>query len=141
MDELYKIRAAYLKIKGGVCRYTGKSMEPTLKEGYTLKITPSEVADLRKGDLIVYDNGGSRGACHRFLRNVSIKGKTYLMEKGDNNLLPWFIEESCLLGRVKEVYDQEGVMVNFERLSPRFFFLNMYAFFWIIFFIRFKFKT
>lgn len=139
MDELYKIRTAYLKMKGGICRYTGRSMEPTLKNGYALKIEPAEISGLKKGDLIIYENG-NMCACHRFLRTVGIKDKVYFMEKGDNNLFPWFREEDCFSGRVVEMRDSDGILIDTRRWKKIPFFSRLCSFFWPIFFVRYILK-
>lgn len=103
-----------LKNKGGEIVFKGDSMRPIIEEDYRLTVVPKISSSLNVGDIIIFESNGIM-VCHRFLKRIKIKDKWHLLEKGDNNLFPSFIQEDCLIGQVKEVYDRKGIALDFQK--------------------------
>jgi SynChlorMet cassette protein ScmC len=78
--------------------FTGTSMEPTLRDGYLLTVTPYMNKSIQKGDVIYFQRQGKRGVVHRVIQ-VTKEG---VQTKGDNNSRtdPFLLEKNEILGQV-----------------------------------------
>jgi hypothetical protein len=79
--------------------YIGPSMNPTLKSGDRLCITPYDGQKIRRGDVVVFvPPGGDSKIIHRVVSIHSQRIKT----RGDNNneLDHWVLKPDQILGRV-----------------------------------------
>jgi signal peptidase I len=86
-----------------IVRVHGRSMYPTLHNGARLEVQPVTFDELRRGDLVVFNNGNGI-ICHRLIRKAC--RLCYL--KGDTNLFTdppviW----AQVLGRVTRVIDDD----------------------------------
>lgn len=76
------------------------SMEPTIPVGSVIYVEPIEAIDVRSGDVIAFESGGSV-VTHRVVENRYVEGK--FITKGDANLREDFESTpyQALIGRVK----------------------------------------
>ncbi|HEX8092112.1 MAG TPA: signal peptidase I [Blastocatellia bacterium] len=91
-------------------RPKGGSMHPTIKDGEAVNIEPVEPADVRRGDIILYKSGISRGViAHRVLGVNKSEGKvTSFVLRGDaSRTSDPPVEPAQVLGRVVSV-EREG---------------------------------
>ena len=79
--------------------YIGPSMNPTLKPGDRLRISPYHSQEIRRGDVVVFvPPGGTAKIIHR----VIYTGSQGIKTRGDNcNLVdPWVLSPDRIFGRV-----------------------------------------
>ncbi len=100
----------YLQAKGSEGIIKGKSMCPTLKENWKIKIRPVEVNKIMVGDIVVFKTHEFN--CHRILRKFKFLGRIYFLHKGDNSSIAGIFEGKYLIGIVTEVFDENGVKVE-----------------------------
>jgi signal peptidase I len=92
---------------------SGSSMVPAVRPGDVLHVRHSEVADLSKGDIVVFRRAG-RLIAHRAVRAPGKSGKGPLVTQGDRvHRKDAPISGSELLGRVV------AIERNGERTNPR----------------------
>ena len=81
-------------------RLTGKSMEPSLPPGTTLRVEPCAPEDLRLGEVAVYRGDGGRLFSHRVLWKRGKEEGMSLFMKGDSlRRADGFIPGPSVLGR------------------------------------------
>lgn len=86
-----------------ILRVHGRSMYPALRNGVRLEVQPVAYDELKRGDLVVFNNGNGI-ICHRLIN----KARRLCYLKGDTNLFSdppvvW----SQVLGRVTRVIDDD----------------------------------
>jgi signal peptidase I len=113
VENNIEIRNIYIKLKGGIFDFKGKSMEPTLKEGDKLKVYPVKPEDINPGDIVIFNRGIL--ACHRVLGIFKKNDRFYFWEKGDNSNAIGYISEDEIMGRVGYTINN-GVLIR-----PKFF--------------------
>jgi hypothetical protein len=79
--------------------YIGSSMNPTLKPGDRLQITPYDGKEIRRGDVIVFSPPGESSKIIHRVASVDSKG---IKTKGDNNngVDEWNLGPDNIIGRV-----------------------------------------
>ncbi len=76
-------------------------MEPTLKKGMRLNVSPS-TDTLTPGNIIVYTRK-NKIIAHRIVRQAVINGSTFFLVKGDNNeLMDGWIQKKDIIGKIYE---------------------------------------
>jgi signal peptidase I len=78
--------------------FTGSSMNPTLREGYLLTVTPFENEPIVKGDVIYFRRHGQMAVVHRVVE-VTEEG---VQTRGDNNSSndPFLVQKNEIIGKV-----------------------------------------
>lgn len=114
----------------------GRSMYPTIKVGYQLKIAPESPPNLKTGDLIIFKRKEA-AICHRLFKKIRKNNKWYFLEKGDNSWLPNVVLEENVIGRVDEVFDRDGALLDSKKWKIMPLYTKLCSFFWYVFFIRF----
>lgn len=110
MVEKNKILNFYLKIKGGLVDLKGKSMYPSLQNGWKAKIAQADAAEMQVGDIVVF--GKDILTCHRIIGKIKFFGKYYFIQKGDHSYIGGMIKAEDLIGKVMEVFDECGKRVD-----------------------------
>lgn len=64
---------------------SGRSMERTLLEGDVILWYPTDIEEVREGEIIVFIGINGNYVVHRVVSKISINGKSGLLTKGDNN--------------------------------------------------------
>ncbi|MDD5120559.1 MAG: S26 family signal peptidase [Candidatus Omnitrophica bacterium] len=105
-----KIINFYFKTKGGLLNLKGQSMEPALKDGWKVRILPVDIGSIKTGDIVVFGKNGL--TCHRIVACLKFFGRSYFFQKGDNSPAGSILEEDDLIGKVSEVFDEEGRSIN-----------------------------
>ncbi|OYT37669.1 MAG: signal peptidase I [Desulfurococcales archaeon ex4484_58] len=70
----------------------GYSMYPLLREGDLVFAYKPKPEDIHVGDIIIYKGLRGNLVIHRVIKIRVINGKYYYVTKGDNNLLPDYLE-------------------------------------------------
>ncbi|MFA5410496.1 MAG: signal peptidase I [Candidatus Omnitrophota bacterium] len=104
----------YLRQKGGVLTVIGKSMLPTLQEGWKVKIAPVKPEEIKIGDVITFSSG--RLFTHRVIGKFRSGGRLYFFHKGDNDYLLSKISSEYAIGKVIEVIRSDKI--NYTLNSP-----------------------
>jgi len=88
--------------------YNGPSMQPILKPGDRLHISPCSETDLRIGDVVVFQIGDAQKIVHRVVE----KHITGVRTRGDNNsnIDPDILEISDIEGRVISIKRQDRII-------------------------------
>ncbi len=106
----------YHQTKGSEGIIKGKSMYPTLKENWKIRIRPVDVNKIKVGDIVVFKTHEFN--CHRILRKFKFLERIYFLHKGDNSSIAGIFEGKNFVGIVTEVFDENGVKVeNFNCLN------------------------
>ncbi|PIQ90031.1 MAG: signal peptidase I [Candidatus Omnitrophica bacterium CG11_big_fil_rev_8_21_14_0_20_42_13] len=106
-EDINQIRNIYFKLKGGVFNFKGSSMEPVLKEGDILRVLPINTANIRAGDIVVFNRNVL--VCHRILGRFKRDDKLCFLEKGDNSSGAGYISYEDIIGRVKYIITKNGL--------------------------------
>ena len=130
----------FLKNKRNILQIRGRSMYPTLQEDWNAEISPAKERDLKIGDIIVFVTGEEL-TVHRIVAKINRNGKVYLLQKGDNESMPHFIEGCPLIGKVTRVFNCEGEEIP-SRLwkSPNKNEIAIFNLFNILYFILYRIK-
>ena len=92
-----------------IVRSSGRSMLPLIRDGSHITVAPARPEDLAPGDIIVFREGGLLIA-HRLIEIRSDGLVIRLRQKGDNQLVPRWIEATALVGKAvhlnRESYGQ-----------------------------------
>lgn len=99
-----EVKIFFLKSKKNILMIRGRSMYPALQEGWSAEVSPIKEEDLKIGDIIIF-NKQEELAVHRIVGKINRDGKTYLLQKGDNDPKPSFIEKNKVIGRVSRVFN------------------------------------
>lgn len=78
--------------------FTGNSMNPTLRAGYLLTVTPYVNEPILKGDVIYFQHQGQMAVVHRVVQVAEEGIKT----RGDNKYFndPYLLQEDDIIGKV-----------------------------------------
>ena len=94
-------------------RARGNSMRPFIKDGDVLVITPVDISEVQRGDVILFRQG-ERALVHRLVSRRGEEGET-LIVKGDAHLRPDPpLQADLVLGKVTRVR-RDGRRVNLDR--------------------------
>ena len=110
MTEKNKILNFYLQNKGGLVNLKGKSMYPSLQEGWKTKIAPVNAVEIHPCDIVVF--GKDALTCHRVIGKVKFFGKYYFIQKGDNSYMGGMVKAEDLTGKVVEVFNEGGKRID-----------------------------
>lgn len=99
-----------MKKRSNLLTLTGRSMYPTLRDGWELKVKPVDGKEIRYGDIVVFDQNGL--ICHRIIAKFRWNKKLYFVHRGDPEAIGRVLEEKDLVGRVIEVFDAEGKRID-----------------------------
>jgi len=113
MDKKSEVYNFYLRTKGGWGVVSGKSMEPTLKEGWKIKVEPSDEDKIKIGDIALF--GQDSLTCHRIIGKVKFFGQAYFIHKGDNPSIGGIFGAKDLMGKITKVFDEKGQGVEKEK--------------------------
>ncbi|MBU4342945.1 MAG: hypothetical protein KKG21_02940 [Candidatus Omnitrophica bacterium] len=113
MNKESEIRNFYLKTKGTQGNVLGKSMEPVIKEGWSVKIQPIDENEIKIGDIVSF--GQDIFTCHRIIGKVNFFGQYYFIHKGDNSSVGGIFEAKDLIGQVVKIIDDKGQKTNEEK--------------------------
>ena len=105
-----------LRARGaGTITLRGRSMLPTLQDGWRLEVRAVPAGELKIGDIAVFLHGGSL-TIHRLVWRRLGEGKESLVFQGDNNAVRETVSPEAILGRVvaAEIEHGDGTF------SPRF---------------------
>ena len=103
------------------CSTIGSSMFPLLKTGSVIQVEPVAAADLRPGDVMVYQRAGEAVVAHRLVRKSWKHGRLTLLARGDSfprNALEDVAPEK-VLGRVVAVYWGKGIKLRLDTAGGR----------------------
>ena len=117
----------FLRNKINILKIRGGSMYPILQENWSAEVSPSKDSDLRIGDIAVFDFKKEL-AVHRVIGRINANGKFYLLQKGDNETTPYFIEGDQVVGKVTRVFDnnnQEVLLQSWQYPRIILFILNL----------------
>lgn len=84
---------------GGSITLRGRSMHPTLQDGWRIHVRALSGHDLRVGEIGVFLHGGNL-TIHRLIWRKSAGGKEALIFQGDNNPVREQIAPEAVLGKV-----------------------------------------
>lgn len=98
------------KNKSTILKTSGRSMSRVIKNGWKIKIIPVSTQDTICGDIVVFIQGGI--ICHRILGKIKIGKKVYMLQRGDSSLYGSHLEKKDLVGKVVEVFDEHGNVVE-----------------------------
>jgi len=93
------------KTGGKTLYYTGPSMNPTLKAGASLYLTPYNGQKIKRGDVIVFHHPTDEKLITHRVLSVHSSG---IRARGDNNSLidPWILSPEQIVGKV--IHAQRG---------------------------------
>jgi len=98
------LRAVLASGHGARFRVEGDSMHPVIRNGEYVKVIPSTLSKLRRGDVILAATGRGLTA-HRIVR-ISERG---IITRGDNSLrVDPLVEPGNIVGRIVEVEEITG---------------------------------
>lgn len=98
-----------------VVRVKGRCMEPHLKEGWKVEVSPCQ--QITPGDVILLKAKGEY-LLHRLLYLFRWKGATYVFHKGDVGILPGLAPKERILGRATAVLEPEGDPIPHRDHTP-----------------------
>jgi hypothetical protein len=109
IDESIKEQARlfFLKSKRNTLTICGKSMYPSLREGWHAEVSPAEERDIRVGDIVVFP-AGQNLIVHRIIGRFIVTGTVLFLQKGDNEAIPGRIGDGRVIGRVTRVMTGDG---------------------------------
>jgi hypothetical protein len=113
MDKKSEVYNFYLRTKGGWGVVSGKSMEPTLKEGWKIKVEPSDEDKIKIVDIALFCQDIL--TCHRIMGKVKFFGQAYFIHKGDNSIIGGIFGAKDLMGKITEVFDEKGQRLKIEK--------------------------
>jgi signal peptidase I len=117
-NKKYKLDNYYFKHIGGRIKFSGKCMEPQLKENFKVEVNPMPIDKVKIGDIIVF--GQDLFTCHRVIGKANLLGKIYLIQKGDNNFFGGVAESKNFIGRVSKILDDKGNEVDILQRNDNF---------------------
>jgi len=91
----------------------GESMDPALQNGWSVGMAHAGYKDIASGDIIVFKR--KILVCHRVLYKANLFGKCYMVQKGDNSGTGGIITQNDIIGKVIEVFDEQGCRVDESR--------------------------
>ncbi|HNX81472.1 MAG TPA: hypothetical protein PKL77_04940 [Candidatus Omnitrophota bacterium] len=89
----------------------GSSMKPTFSTGDKLKVVPVSAPDVHIGDVVIFTAG--RQICHRLIGKYTVRGRTFLIEKGDcQDARVGLVNADSLKEKVVEVSTGDGRLLR-----------------------------
>ena len=79
------------------------SMDPLIQKGDIIRIRPCKASSLHIGHIAVFRSRNKIFA-HRVLLKWAIGSTIWILEKGDRNIIPRWIQKQNILGKVIEVH-------------------------------------
>ena len=109
-----------------IAKFSGKSMQPTLKDGMLLLVERVKSEDVQPADIILYKSQDSV-VSHRVIKVVRKDGKRIFATKGDNHayLDAAWVPQQDLIGRVSACF--YGHEPQKDRLIKNRFVLGLYV--------------
>ena len=112
-----------------VTRLVGFSMYPTLQENDVLFLQIVPPAEIRVGDLIVFNSKNKdKTICHRLVGKKFKNGKWFFKEKGDNCFGASRVSRDRIIARVKDYYRGRQHFMAYNPLLARFNILMAFVF-------------
>lgn len=103
------------------CSTLGFSMFPLLRTGSVIQVEPMAAADLRPGDVIVYQRAEEAVVAHRLVRKSWKHGRLTLVARGDSfpRSAREYINPEQVLGRVLAVDWGKGIKLRLDTACGR----------------------
>ncbi len=98
---------------------SGYSMWPFLLPGDKLVVKKTDINNIRRGDLVLYNIDGERIACHRLLKMNIVDNEYVLYLRGDNSPTSGIATQQAYRGQVVGVL-KKNKMVNLLGTGSRF---------------------
>ena len=109
-----QIRHVYLKSKPkdkeSIVSLKGKSMHPTLKDGYKVKLKTVELNEINCGDIVIFAK--DKMTCHRIIGKFRWLKKIYFIHSGDAVSSHGVFAQDDLVGKVVDVIDKQGNKID-----------------------------
>lgn len=114
----------------GRIHLSGRSMLPTLRDGWKVRIRAVPPGDLRVGDVAAFVNRGVV-TVHRLVWKKRVEGREEYIFQGDNSAVREAVDPDSILGRVESAegeWTRSGVTVSIPigRDERAFFYRNAY---------------
>lgn len=113
LEKRRQLSKFYFQVKGGVVNVVGKSMSPTIRQGWKVKLEPVRPELIDTEDIIVFER--DIFICHRIVAKIRFGSKIYFLHKGDNSNIGGILTEQSILGKVIEVFDEDSCKVDKKR--------------------------
>jgi hypothetical protein len=110
MVKKNEITKFYLRTEGELLETIGSSGEPILKDGWKIKLEPSDKDKVGIGDIVVF--GKSILTCHRIIGKLKMGRSTYFIHRGDNSRWGGVFFSQELIGKVVTAYNKDGQETN-----------------------------
>lgn len=107
----YLAKEFLLKHKGGLLTLKGDSMQPIFKQGWKARVHPLDYEQVRYGDVVALSCHETI-IVHRVIGKFQRKEMPFFLEKGDNTPIPKTMPRDSLIGKVVEVFDENGIKVD-----------------------------
>lgn len=92
-------------------------MMPYLKTGYQLKIIKVDPSEIKISDIVVF--GRDNPTCHRVVGVVTLFGRRFFLQRGDNSRAGGVCTPKSVVGKVFYVADERGREIPLPRLDSR----------------------
>lgn len=96
-----------------IAKFSGRSMQPTLKDGMLLVVEKIGPQEAKPADIILYQNGNSL-VTHRLIRIFQQGERRILVTKGDNHAYidAGLVPQEALLGRIQAAFYEHEPQKN-----------------------------
>jgi len=119
-------REFLLKYKGGLLTLKGDSMQPVFEEGWKARVQPLDYEEIRYGDVVALSRRDIF-IVHRVIGKFQRKGMYFFLEKGDNTPIPKTMPRDSIIGKVVEVFDENGIKVDDKQWQQHNKILTLYS--------------
>ena len=102
-DRRKIIAGILLQIKGGTVATKGHCMSSVIENNWKIKIMPCRSTQVKLGDIIAFNINVP--SIKRAIGKITKKGKTFFLNKGDNDFSFGMVSEDSLIGRVTEIVE------------------------------------
>jgi hypothetical protein len=129
----------YFQNKGGVLIGSGRSMLPTLRENWRIKIVPISADEIKPGDIALIN--ADILCIHRIIARFKKNNQLFFIEKGDNSSTARIVSQEQIVGKVAEVYDNDSNKIDTELwrsefLHPLVYILTIFFFYRTLRFLK-----